>query len=42
MQSRSEETRVRILEAALQRFASLGYNTASVDDICAEIGRAHV
>jgi AcrR family transcriptional regulator len=38
MQQRSEETRGRILEAAVKRFASAGYNAASVDDICAEAG----
>lgn len=37
-QSRSEETRTSILEAALRRFALAGYNAASVDDICAEAG----
>jgi AcrR family transcriptional regulator len=38
MQQRSEETRGRILEAAVKRFAIAGYNAASVDDICAEAG----
>jgi AcrR family transcriptional regulator len=38
MQQRSEETRTRLLEAALKRFANLGYNAASVDDICADAG----
>lgn len=38
MQQRSEETRARILEAALMRFATQGYNAASIDQICAEAG----
>lgn len=38
MQTRSEETRTHILEAALRRFANFGYNAASVDDICADAG----
>jgi AcrR family transcriptional regulator len=38
MQQRSEETRTRILEAALRRFANHGYNAASVDEICADAG----
>lgn len=38
MQARSEETRTRILEAALRRFASVGYSAASVDDICVAAG----
>lgn len=38
MQARSEETRTHILEAALRRFASVGYSAASVDDICAAAG----
>lgn len=38
MQARSEETRAHILEAALRRFASVGYSAASVDDICAAAG----
>ncbi|GAB4504874.1 MAG: TetR/AcrR family transcriptional regulator [Anaerolineales bacterium] len=38
MQQRSEETRTRLLEAALKRFANHGYNAASVDDICADAG----
>jgi len=37
-QQRSEETRARILDAAVRRFAISGYNAASVDDICAEAG----
>ena len=38
MQQRSEETRARILEAALRRFAVQGYNAASIDQICTEAG----
>ena len=38
MQQRSEETHARILEAAMEHFASQGYNAASVDDICAAAG----
>jgi AcrR family transcriptional regulator len=38
MQQRSEETRGRILEAAVKRFSAAGYNAASVDDICTEAG----
>lgn len=38
MQARSEETRAHILEAALRRFASVGYSAASVDEICAAAG----
>lgn len=38
MQQRSEETRSRILEAALKLFSNYGYNKASVDDICSEAG----
>jgi AcrR family transcriptional regulator len=37
-QQRAEETRVRILDAAVKRFAFAGYDAASVDDICAEAG----
>ncbi len=37
-QQRSEETRSRILNAAVKRFSNDGYNAASVDDICAEAG----
>jgi AcrR family transcriptional regulator len=37
-QHRSEETRARILDAAVRRFAIAGYNAASVDDICADAG----
>jgi AcrR family transcriptional regulator len=38
MQQRSEETRARILNAAVHRFAIAGYDAASVDDICSEAG----
>jgi AcrR family transcriptional regulator len=38
MQQRSEETRLRILDAAVKRFAIAGYNAASVDDICSAAG----
>jgi AcrR family transcriptional regulator len=38
MQQRSEETRSRILEAAIKLFSRHGYNKASVDDICTEAG----
>jgi AcrR family transcriptional regulator len=37
-QQRSEETRARILDAAVRRFAIAGYDAASVDDICNEAG----
>jgi AcrR family transcriptional regulator len=37
-QQRAEETRARILDAAVRRFAIAGYDSASVDDICAEAG----
>jgi AcrR family transcriptional regulator len=37
-QQRSEETRGRILDAAVRKFAIAGYDGASVDDICAEAG----
>ena len=38
MQQRSEETRTKIMEAAIKLFSNSGYNKASVDDICAEAG----
>ncbi len=38
MQQRSEETRAKIMEAAVKLFSNQGYNKASVDDICAEAG----
>jgi len=37
-QHRGEETRSRILDAAVRRFAIAGYDAASVDEICAEAG----
>lgn len=37
-QQRAEETRGRILDAAVRKFAIAGYDAASVDDICAEAG----
>ena len=37
-QHRGEETRGRILDAAIRRFAIAGYDAASVDDICEEAG----
>jgi AcrR family transcriptional regulator len=37
-QKRAEETRGRILDAAVRKFAIAGYDAASVDDICAEAG----
>lgn len=38
MQQRSEETRTRIMDAAVKLFSSHGYNSSSVDDICKEAG----
>jgi AcrR family transcriptional regulator len=38
MQHRSEETRARIIEAAVKQFSVNGYNKASVDDICTQAG----
>jgi len=38
MQQRSEETRTKIMDSAIKLFSSMGYNKASVDDICAEAG----
>jgi len=38
MQQRSEETRTRILDAAIKHFAIHGYNATSVDEICTEAG----
>ena len=38
MQHRSEETRARILDAAVRRFAIAGYDAASVDEICSTAG----
>ncbi len=37
-QHRAEETRARILDAAVRKFSIAGYDAASVDDICAEAG----
>ena len=37
-QHRGEETRSRILDAAVKRFAIAGYDAASVDEICTEAG----
>jgi AcrR family transcriptional regulator len=37
-QQRGEETRGRILDAAVRKFAIAGYDAASVDEICAEAG----
>lgn len=37
-QQRSEETRNRIMDAAMMKFAGAGYEAASVDEICAEAG----
>ena len=36
MQQRSEETRTKIMEAAVKLFSTRGFNTASVDEICEE------
>src|SRR6188474_2457999 len=38
MQQRSEETRTKILDSAIQLFSTRGFNAASVDDICEEAG----
>ncbi len=38
MQHRSEETRGKIMDAAIRLFSNRGYKTASVDDICKEAG----
>jgi AcrR family transcriptional regulator len=38
MQQRSEETRSRILEAAVKQFSVNGFNKASVDRICEQAG----
>jgi AcrR family transcriptional regulator len=35
---RSEDTRARILDAAVRRFSMAGYDAASVDEICSEAG----
>ena len=38
MQQRSEETKSKIMESAIKLFSNKGFNSASVDDICAEAG----
>ncbi len=38
MQERSEETRTRILTAAVDQFSKFGYDAASVSDLCAAAG----
>jgi AcrR family transcriptional regulator len=38
MQQRSEETRTKIMDAAIKLFSTRGYNKASVDNICEEAG----
>ena len=38
MQQRSEETRSKILGAAIKLFSTRGFNSASVDDICRDAG----
>lgn len=38
MQHRSEETRSKIIESAIKLFSTRGFNTASVDEICADAG----
>jgi AcrR family transcriptional regulator len=37
-QQRSEETRSRILDSAVRKFSTAGYDAASVDEICADAG----
>jgi AcrR family transcriptional regulator len=37
-QQRGEDTRARILDAAVRKFALAGYDSASVEDICGEAG----
>ncbi len=37
-QQRGEETRERIMNAAVKKFATAGYEASSVDDICNEAG----
>jgi len=37
-QQRAEETRGRILDAAVKKFAIAGYDATSVDEICGEAG----
>lgn len=38
MQQRGEETRTKIIDAAIRLFSKTGYNKASVDDICKKAG----
>jgi AcrR family transcriptional regulator len=38
MQQRSEETRSKIMDAAVKLFSTRGFTAASVDDICEEAG----
>lgn len=38
MQQRSEETKTKIMDAAIKLFSNNGYNKASVEDICTEAG----
>jgi AcrR family transcriptional regulator len=38
MQQRSEETRAKIMDAAVKLFSTRGFTAASVDDICQEAG----
>jgi AcrR family transcriptional regulator len=38
MQQRGEETRTRILDSAVRLFASRGFSSSSVDEICASAG----
>ena len=38
MQQRSEETRTRLLEAAVRLFAQQGYDASGVAEICAAAG----
>jgi AcrR family transcriptional regulator len=37
-QQRSEETRAKLLESALQTFSQVGFEAASIDEICAAAG----
>lgn len=38
MQQRSEETKTKIMDAAIKLFSTRGFSAASVDDICEEAG----
>ena len=38
MQTRSKETQIQIMDAAIEEFSRSGYNAASVADICREAG----